>query len=262
MDKHLTFIEIERMTFYRSLEKHWQNVLNKPALDIINLLKEKPYIVHNLEHYIRIDKEKTQQLFEKTWGLAGAKFAENTFNKYHKSISTNIRVKTEQPLSFWYEYMKNWALTEAGDRITWINQTTDEEILKVIRNTLDLAGQNGLGVDETARMMRNNLVDSYGTLNKYRAQRIVRTEVIGASNMGQIKGAELLGYNMNKKWVSWLDMATRRGPEFNHIRCHGETVPINSMFMLSGETLKGPGDPAGSAGNIINCRCTVTFEVL
>lgn len=263
MHPHISFIELERMKFFRGFEKAWRNELNKPAIEIIKLLKDKPYLVHSIENYLRVDKDSTGDLFGKTWGVSGAKFAENTFNKYRKMRSFPIQVKAEQPLSFWYEYMKNWAMNEAGDRITWINETTNEEILKQIRLTLNEASQQGLGIDETARMMRKNLIENYGNLSKFRAQRIARTEIIGASNMGQIQGAEMLGYNMKKSWLSFLDRATRRGQQgFDHVQCHGETVGLNERFVRSGEAMKVPGDPSGSAGNIINCRCTVTFEVL
>jgi hypothetical protein len=40
----------------------------------------------------------------------------------------------------------------------------------------------------------------------------------------------------------------------------GQKVGINEMFIVGGENLEFPGDPFGSPGNVINCRCTLFFE--
>jgi len=40
----------------------------------------------------------------------------------------------------------------------------------------------------------------------------------------------------------------------------GVRVPLNENFNVDGEMLEYPGDPSGSAGNIINCRCG--YEIL
>jgi hypothetical protein len=38
-------------------------------------------------------------------------------------------------------------------------------------------------------------------------------------------------------------------------------VPIDEPFIVSGEELMYPGDPSGSAGNVINCRCAIGYVV-
>jgi hypothetical protein len=37
-------------------------------------------------------------------------------------------------------------------------------------------------------------------------------------------------------------------------------IPIDDFFDVGGEKLKYPGDPRGSAGNVIQCRCAVVYE--
>jgi len=157
--------------------------------------------------------------------------------------------------------MREFALNDAGQRITWINEVTDEELLKIIRQSLNTSQEAGLGVYDIGRNLSRDINNIYGELSRFRAQRIARTEIIGASNRGQLLGAQSLGYNMNKVWISTLDSATRTG-EFDHRRCHGETRAIYDVFTMSGEVLDHPGDPKGSAGNIISCRCTQAFEVI
>ncbi len=41
-----------------------------------------------------------------------------------------------------------------------------------------------------------------------------------------------------------------------HVLADGQIVPLEDFFFVDGESLFEPGDPRGSAGNIINCRCS------
>lgn len=44
-------------------------------------------------------------------------------------------------------------------------------------------------------------------------------------------------------------------PRAAHIAASGQVRPITQPFIVGGERLMHPSDPAGSAGNIINCHC-------
>lgn len=103
---------------------------------------------------------------------------------------------------------------------------------------------------------------------KNRAFVIVRTEVLRAANYGAVQGAKRTGFQAKKVWISAIDNRTRRIPRdaFNHIAMNGITVNMDEPFQVprrSGgiETLLQPGDPNGSAADVIQCRCTVGFEV-
>lgn len=254
------FVEIERMKFFRGLYKAWKKELQQPAIDLIKKLNENPYIIDNLQNAYRNDG--CQETFIKTWQVSGLRFADLTYKEYHKDQSFQFRTKQNNIMDdYWLNYMRQYALTEAGQRITWINQTTDEELLKIIRESLNTSQEQGLGVIEIANNLKKDIRSIYGELSNARAQRIARTEIIGASNKGQLLGAQSLGYNMRKVWISTIDSATRTGI-YDHVRCNGETRALYDVFTMSGEALQHPGDPKGSAGNIISCRCTQAFEVI
>lgn len=257
-DQRVKFVELERMKFFRSLYVAWTKELQQPAIDLIQRLKANPYVIND----IHLHNNGCEETFVKSWQVSGLKFANLTYNEYHKDQSFKYRTKAANIMDdYWLNYMKQYALTEAGQRITWINQTTDEQLMKIIRESLNASQEQGLGVIDIANRLIKDIKNDYGELSKYRAQRIARTEIIGASNRGQLLGAQSLGYNMRKIWISTLDMATRTG-DFDHRRCHGETRPIYDVFTLSGEPMQHPGDPKGSAGNVISCRCTQGFEVV
>jgi hypothetical protein len=51
----------------------------------------------------------------------------------------------------------------------------------------------------------------------------------------------------------WLTRGSN--PREAHIAANGQVRPIDKPFIVGGERLMHPADPAGSAGNIINCHC-------
>jgi hypothetical protein len=61
------------------------------------------------------------------------------------------------------------------------------------------------------------------------------------------------GSEMMKQWISGRDARVRPA----HQAAQGQIVPFNKKFLVGGESLNHAGDPSGSAGNIINCRCSV-----
>lgn len=86
----------------------------------------------------------------------------------------------------------------------------------------------------------------------FRLETIARTETIKASNAG----SEALYKNWGmeqKEWLATMDGRTRDA----HALASGQVVGIDEKFEVGGQMLAYPGDPAGSAENVINCRCTV-----
>lgn len=132
-------------------------------------------------------------------------------------------------------------------KVTQINRTTEAQIRTTIRRGLS----EGLGVDKIARELRKTA----GPLSALRAHVIARTETHTAANFGAQAAAELTGLDMRREWVSASDERTRDP----HASADGQTRGMNEAFDVGGEALMYPGDPSGSAGNIIGCRCQVVF---
>ena len=94
-----------------------------------------------------------------------------------------------------------------------------------------------------------------------RARRIARTEVISAANGAQFGYAGAVynsGQQMTKTWLATFDRRTRE----THADAHGQTVAYDQPFVVGGAELEFPGDPNGPAQEVVNCRCTTTFEVV
>ena len=92
----------------------------------------------------------------------------------------------------------------------------------------------------------------------YQTERIARTTMNGASNFADVEGWQQSGVVDEHTWISALQPDRSRD---EHMAAHGQTVKLGESFIVGGESLKYPGDPAGSAGNIINCLCTTVAKV-
>lgn len=98
----------------------------------------------------------------------------------------------------------------------------------------------------------------------HRGSVIARTESVNALRSGQeeairqaVEVGEVEGEFTTKTWQDTGDGRTR--PE--HAAADGQTVPVDQPFIVGGEQLMYPGDPAGSAANTIQCRCRASYQV-
>lgn len=155
-----------------------------------------------------------------------------------------IKASAEQMLEMAIDqFILQWIAT----KVTQINRTTEEQIRSVIRTGLE----EGLSVDAIARRLR----ELAAPLSALRSHVIARTETHQAANFGAQQAAELTELEMRREWVATMDSRTRSP----HASADGQTVGMNQPFRVNGESLMYPGDPAGSAGNTIMCRCSVAF---
>jgi 2'-5' RNA ligase len=93
-----------------------------------------------------------------------------------------------------------------------------------------------------------------------RAEVIARTEVNSAANAGSYQYAQLgalAGLTMTKEWLAVLDGRTRE----DHRLANGQVVPLDQPFTVGGWSMDHPGDFDAPAGEVINCRCTLTYDV-
>ena len=133
-------------------------------------------------------------------------------------------------------------------------KTLPETMYKELRGIVQQGVKDGVSAGEIAQRIQD-VKPSYET---YKAERVARTETIGANNYGAL---ECYGQNggTRKEWVTAMDDKVRDGTtgEFDHTAAHGEVVDLKADFEETGEPLGFPGDPSGSPGNIICCRCAV-----
>lgn len=86
--------------------------------------------------------------------------------------------------------------------------------------------------------------------------RIARTEITRLENKARIDTANQFDGIKYKIWNTRQDEKVRP----KHKEVENVKVLKNKPFIVGGEELMYPGDPNGSASNIINCRCFLTFS--
>lgn len=134
-------------------------------------------------------------------------------------------------------------------RITEVTETTRDQIVRAVRKGYE----DGLGQRGVANMIR----EVAPQIALYRADTIARTETHGAANYGSQEAAKTLGVPMKKEWLASYDDRTRD----THREANGQTAGMDDTFRVGDSDLQYPGDPAGAAEEVINCRCSLGYVV-
>ena len=177
-------------------------------------------------------------------------------NVTSKAIKRDIAKGDAEEESLWDYVIRRYYEMFLMDKIVIpITDTTLEQIRRVLLQ----ANEEGWGVDKTVRALKTS------DITRMRAELIVRTESMRASNTGAMIAAAGSSVAVMKKWNSALDNRTRRIPrdQFDHLHLDGKVVGFDQPFIPPStaalDALQFPGDPSGSAGDICNCRCVVSF---
>lgn len=135
--------------------------------------------------------------------------------------------------------VSNGLYTRLGVEVAILKKTITQEISRGIAT--------GLGYGDIARNISNATkapISRTKTIVRTEGHRIQQTSTADAQQAAKDKGADVL-----KQWDSTLDGKTRD----SHRRVDGEIRELDEKFSNG---LMFPGDPSGSAGEVINCRCT------
>ncbi len=132
-----------------------------------------------------------------------------------------------------------------------------DTLIQELRADLVAGVRAGERISDLRARVRRVLVDQAPD----RISKIARTEVVGALNAGANAAYNRSPVVGQKKWLTARDDRVRRirrpTDRFDHVAADGQIVNKEDPFVVGGEPLMHPGDPNGSPGNIIRCRCTI-----
>lgn len=149
-----------------------------------------------------------------------------------------------------------------ADLIGGVTDATMDRVTEIIRRSM-LTGRSLQDVERDlgSAIRERGAFRSLGA----RAETIARTEygrILGAATQQGMENAAAFVPGLKKKWVTAnMGGITRgRGKIARNVRpahaaAAGQIVPFDKPFIVGGEKLMFPRDPAGSAGNVCNCRC-------
>ena len=161
-----------------------------------------------------------------------------------------------------------WIVVHAAEEVVLITATRKKILKAIIKKGLD----DHKSYRDIAKSISKHVTPLNTSSVMKRAWRITRTECHTVAIKSMNEAMETTRLKYMRQWVSAKDERTRghvkRGKKkkskFDHFHRYPrgadmETIEKDGIYVGSGEPLKFPGDPDGSAGNIINCRCVETF---
>lgn len=246
LKRHAIYERSARIIFQRA----FKNIANDIPFDKITKGTYEDYIISNVSEGKIIEAYKTVYL---NIGLTHGK-------RVGREINKQINKKDFTLDGFISEFEKNitrWLIDNGAQRIRTVRSSYISFIKELIAR--------GLAEDKTISQIATDMQKLIKSRKFYRWQslRIARTETTTASNYASSLAGETSGVLMQKVWISALDVRTRRKPDdlFDHYEMNEKRVALKDTFSVSGENILYPGDPKASAGNIINCRCTIAQVV-
>ena len=128
-------------------------------------------------------------------------------------------------------------------------------------NKISAMVQKGMTQGWTVEELTQNLHQRLDGLAFSRSRRIANTEMGKVENFGQLEGYRQSEMVELKGWLSAFLPTTRDEHAEADYFYSDNPIPLDDAFEVGGEMLQYPGDPAGSPGNIIECKCTTYPEV-
>ena len=239
-----TFNVMQRDLFEKQRRETLRRIANLAPSSVLESVKDKSEIdgvvtrqggVFHPEEWIQTFKNEGERLIAAMLITEARAHAEEFGLGAIEAETPEIAAWVEQRTNFW---------------ATRVNATT----AKMIVEEMTAAFVN----EESIPEIQARINKLFGFNDIVRSERIARTEMLGAANQGHLEAYRQSGVVEEKMWLSTLDMRIRSDPPpgYNHLTVHRDIVPVDSKFIVSGEMLDAPG-VGGSAGNVINCRCTV-----
>lgn len=236
---HGRYEKYARPIFRKALKESYSNTLTMiPILDYTNY---KTLIPASFNYGVM------NQAYVKVYSKVGLTHGKRVGAEMNRDIKRYVRDIYE---STFMRSIYEWVQTNLGLRITQVNAYTIELIQQLVTDSLD----RGYSVSQMRAYLQRTL--NSPRFNRMRSLRIARTETTTAANHGAYVAAGESDLVLDKLWISVMDDRTRH----DHLIENGQTAPKEENFtMADGSLLLFPGDPKGSARQVINCRCTLGY---
>lgn len=148
------------------------------------------------------------------------------------------------------------AITDLTSQPYWID--LQQQTVGYLQDIIELGVEEGANAARIARQIREELG---GSIARYRALRIARTETTGALNAGHEAAGDDLqrdGFTVMKQWSTTMDSDARP----DHVSLNGSRVRQGEEFNVGGTRAPYPGHYSLPAAQRVNCRCACFTRVV
>ena len=243
-DTNENLLRVNLTKFFTDLEAEIQKALMEYYNDTfmlqgqINLILAPIHEKHQ-EYYELIMRHKLQEF----------KRAKQSANRVVKREQKRVAMKSAKPVNFIHNRNNLFGtLQYSEDRLAnntfTASQNTLNRVDSNISQILTDGYRSGAGINEVGRM----ITERFDELRTWEANRIARTEIHTAQNMGIMSSYEDLGVEYTQ-WIAANDDRTRD----SHIEIDGEIIAFGEQYSNG---LSFPGDTSGPIEEWINCRCS------
>lgn len=189
-----------------------------------------------------------------------SKGIEEVYEKLIRRVANDFRNDQYVRKDSWTDAVNDRVATIGGLRIKELIAYSKKYVLRRLRPILMKGISDGLGVAEIGRLIVKDIGEYKLGFSRYRSERIVRTEVVSSSNWASLETVKQSGVRLMKIWITELDGRERE----THREANNQKVGLDEKFLVRRadggyDEMEYPSDPSGSAGNVINCRCSVGY---
>lgn len=203
-------------------------------------------------------------LYEGTGGYTGMRY-QKIFDSYKKEETIDL-----DPLNImdeWIAFMLSYWTAISGLKMYGIQNTTDNEIVKILNNAIAYGRSNNLTTNEVNAMAIKLLKE--GKINVSRSLLIARTESHQALSTGAMGATQGINIPLLKQWVHAEYVGS---PRYWHVSLDRQTNPddggariyVNQPFIVNTPNygvveMQYAHDASGGAANNCNCRCCTVY---
>ena len=220
---------------------------------LIAQAKEPKTIIEGLP--LVINSTGTMALYQRLYQTQGEKY----YTVTQESMTGQKRkaMKKLDPNDPYFMHMAGLVESLVGYRVRTIQETSREFAIQAIQAATEMIQEQGLGIQEGAKLIEQMVSEEWRRTESFRAARIARTEVGTLSNMASDLGARNTGLAYKKRWLAYMDNRTRE----SHARADGQEVDKGQPFQVGDSAMRYPSDPTAPAAEVINCRCVTQYIV-
>jgi uncharacterized protein with gpF-like domain len=241
-------MEKRRETYYKTVTMQIQKYFKNEHKAILKAFESDG--IKGIEDTVKTQMKEFAKVIEAINQMVIQDFGQVTFDQL-KNEATDLEIKIFKDLfNVFAKNVQNWIKGNVAQKVVLVSDTT----IKLLKNIVDIGQENGESIPQIAQRIDELYLDQ---IIPNRSTVIARTEVISSSNAGNHFSAEQTGLDLQKEWVSTKDDRTRGA----HEEVNGQIRDMKEPYEVMGEALQFPGDPSGSAKNVISCRCTEIYKV-
>lgn len=227
----------------------------KPFLRKVNREFEEEYLATGQVLDAENFKEELSVLLFSNYNRISKQFKFNIRESFEEQVSPEINALINRDIN---RSMSNLSIFRSGLILQTTNRIIAQDLSSSISELIeDDKELTNAAISKTTKKKLDKSVDGRSktisiseTETSAEETKLIEQQVL-TDNDVDLDGVLITPALIRRVWFTMLDERVRRA----HALAHGQESNSSGIFRVGGESLRFPGDPNGSAGNIINCRC-------